>query len=183
MLGWAVAETIGKSVFSLVNEGGGKRVMEEWMNRGGDDIIQVKCELAGYNGQRRPVEIVLYRSRERSSTPSIIIQVKAWGSTTTQDLPHPHNTDVFEELDTSHGSGWQYELQQLKFANQRSYGELEALKSDRLQEDTLSTSCPERIRQVLPVARVGGGHCDWGTTPELREYEGQRSLKRPWGEI
>ena len=65
---------------------------------------------------------MLYRSRERSSTPSIIIQVKAWGSTTTQDLPHPHNTDVFEELDTSHGSGWQYELQQLKFANQRLYG-------------------------------------------------------------
>ena len=79
MLGWAVAETIGKSVFSLVIEGGGKRVMEEWMNRGGDDMMKVKCELAGYNGQRRPVEIVLYRLRERSSARSIIIQVKAWG--------------------------------------------------------------------------------------------------------
>ena len=31
MLGWAVAEMIGKSVFSLVIEGGGKRVMEGWM--------------------------------------------------------------------------------------------------------------------------------------------------------
>ena len=90
---------------------------------------------------------------------------------------------MFEELNTSRESSWQYELQQLKFANQRLYEELEALKLDRLQEDTLSTSCPERIRQVLPVARVGGGHCEWGTTPELREYEGQRSLKRPWGEI
>ena len=164
MLGWAVAEMIGKSVFSLVNEGGGKRIMEEWMNRGGDDIMKVKCELAGYNGQRRPVKIMSYRSCEQSSTPLIIIQVKAWGSTTTQDLPHPHNTDVFEELDTSHGSGWQYELQQLKFANQRSYGELEALKLDQLQEDTLLTSCPEHIQQVLPIARVGGGHCDWGMT-------------------
>ena len=39
VLGWAVAETIGKSVFSLVvDEGSGKRVMEEWMNRGGDEI-------------------------------------------------------------------------------------------------------------------------------------------------
>ena len=44
VLGWAVAETIGKLVFFLVvNEGGGKRVMEEWMNRGGDDIMKVKC--------------------------------------------------------------------------------------------------------------------------------------------
>ena len=39
VLGWAVAETIGKSVFSLVgDEGSGKMVMEEWMNRGGDEI-------------------------------------------------------------------------------------------------------------------------------------------------
>ena len=64
VLGWAVAEMIGKSVFSLVNEGGGKRVMEEWMNRGGDDIMKVKCEMVGNDGQRRPVKIVLYHSRE-----------------------------------------------------------------------------------------------------------------------
>ena len=39
MLGWAVVETIGKLVFSLVDdEESGKRVMEEWMNRGGDEI-------------------------------------------------------------------------------------------------------------------------------------------------
>ena len=60
-------------------------------------------------------------------SPSIIIQVKAWGSTATQDIPHPHDKDVFEELDTSHGSSWQYELQQLKIANQRSYEELKVL--------------------------------------------------------
>ena len=150
VLGWAAAEMIGKSVFSLVvDEGSGKRVMEEWTNRGGDEIMKVKCEMAGNDGQRRPVEIVLYRSRERSSAPSIVIQVKTWGSTTTQDVPHPHDRDVFEELDTSRESSWQYELQQLKFANQRLYEELEALKSDRLREDTLSTSFPERIRQVL----------------------------------
>ena len=89
---------------------------------------------------------------------------------------------MFEELDTSRGSSWQYELQQLKIANQRSYEELEALESDRLREDTPSSSFPERIQQVLPVAR-GSGHCDWDRTPELSEYEGQRLLKRPWGEI
>ena len=89
---------------------------------------------------------------------------------------------MFEELDMSHGSSWQYELQQLKIANQRSYEELEVLESDRLREDTPSSSFPERIQQVLAVAR-GSGHCDWGRTPELCEYEGQRSLKHPWGEI
>ena len=56
------------------------------------------------------------------------------------------------------------------------------LESDRLKEDTSSSSFPECIQQVLPVARVGGGHCDWGTMPELHDCEGQRSLKRPWGQ-
>ena len=80
VLGWAVAETIGKLVFFLVvDEGSGRRVIEEWTNRGGDEILKVKCEMVGNDGQRRPVEIVLYRSRERSSAPSIIIQVKTWG--------------------------------------------------------------------------------------------------------
>ena len=122
VLDWAVAVTIGKSVFSLVvDEGSEKRVMEEWANRGGDEIMKVKCEMVGNDGHRRPVEIVLYRSRERSLALSIIIQVKACGFTTTQDIPHPHNIDVFEELDTSRGSSWQYELKQLKFANRRLY--------------------------------------------------------------
>ena len=47
--------------------------MEEWTNRGGDEIMKVKCEMAGNDGQSRPVEIVLYRSRERSSAPLIVI--------------------------------------------------------------------------------------------------------------
>ena len=76
-------------VFSLVvDEGGGKRVVEEWMDRGGDEIMKVRCKMEGNDGQMRAVEIVLYRSRERSSAPSIIIQVKALGSTTTHDVPH-----------------------------------------------------------------------------------------------
>ena len=74
VLGWAVAETIGKSVFSLVDDdGSGKRMMEEWMNRGGDEIMKVKCEMVGNDGQRRRVEIVLYYSREQSMASSIII--------------------------------------------------------------------------------------------------------------
>ena len=65
VLGWAVAETIGKLVFSLVDdEGSGKRVMEEWTNRGGNEILKVKCEMVGSDGQRRPVEVMLYHSCE-----------------------------------------------------------------------------------------------------------------------
>ena len=34
-------------------------------------------------------------------------------STTIHDIPHLHDRDVFEELDTSRRLSWQYELQQL----------------------------------------------------------------------
>ena len=61
VLGWAAAETIGKSTFFLVvDEGSGKRVMGEWMNRGGDEILKVKCEMVGNDGQRRPVGVISF---------------------------------------------------------------------------------------------------------------------------
>lgn len=41
---------------------------------------------------------------------------------------HPGDAVLFEELDTARGSSWQYELQQLKFANQRLHEELDALE-------------------------------------------------------
>ena len=37
--------------------------MEEWTNRGGDEIMKVKCEMAGNDGQSRPVEIVHVNGR------------------------------------------------------------------------------------------------------------------------
>lgn len=44
---------------------------------------------------------------------------------------HPSGASLFEELETGRGSSWQYELQQLKFANQRLQEELQALESVR----------------------------------------------------
>lgn len=41
---------------------------------------------------------------------------------------HPGDAALFEELDTTRGSSWQYELQQLKYANQRLHEELETLE-------------------------------------------------------
>ncbi|KAG9313649.1 hypothetical protein JVU11DRAFT_5981 [Chiua virens] len=42
---------------------------------------------------------------------------------------HPSDESLFEELETGRGSSWQYELQQLKFANQRLHEEVQALES------------------------------------------------------
>ncbi|KAI6106899.1 PAS domain-containing protein [Pisolithus croceorrhizus] len=52
-------------------------------------------------------------------------------------LMHPGDAALFEELDTARGSSWQYELQQLKFANQRLHEELETLEGT--STDVLAT--------------------------------------------
>ncbi|KAF8627534.1 hypothetical protein AX15_004382, partial [Amanita polypyramis BW_CC] len=46
----------------------------------------------------------------------------------------PDESNVFEELDTSRGSSWQYELQQLKFANQRLEDEVQSESGDVQQQ-------------------------------------------------
>ncbi|KAF8841451.1 hypothetical protein BDN67DRAFT_980355 [Paxillus ammoniavirescens] len=57
--------------------------------------------------------------------PPVSVQMDADGSST---VIHPPRISLFEELETSRGSSWQYELQQLKFANQRLHEELHALE-------------------------------------------------------
>lgn len=55
------------------------------------------------------------------------------GGDTDDSGPFIHHSDasLFEELETGRGSSWQYELQQLKFANQRLHEELLALEGAR----------------------------------------------------
>ncbi|TDL16156.1 hypothetical protein BD410DRAFT_646025 [Rickenella mellea] len=44
-------------------------------------------------------------------------------------IVHAHGTNVFEELEVGRETSWQYELQQLKFANRRLMEEVEALEA------------------------------------------------------
>lgn len=76
--------------------------------------------------------------------------------TQTQRLVHPLNESVFVELDVARGSSWQYELQQLKFQNQRLADQVTALeaavqsKTRKLQ----SSSHPNRPFSVGHAASV-----------------------------
>ena len=80
VLGWAVAETIGKLVFSLVvDEGSGRRVMEEGVNRGGDEIMKVRCGMVGNDGRRRPVDIFHVNDRQPVRLPSKSSKLKLGG--------------------------------------------------------------------------------------------------------
>lgn len=62
------------------------------------------------------------------------------GGLDTEDKIEEHDpltqSSLFEELETIRGSSWQYELQQLKFANQRLHEELHALEGAHAKSGT-----------------------------------------------
>ncbi|KAJ8095052.1 hypothetical protein PM082_010270 [Marasmius tenuissimus] len=54
------------------------------------------------------------------------------------DVLHPLEDDVFEPLDTTRGSSWQYELQQLRFRNDRLKEEIRVMEGE-LEKASLSS--------------------------------------------
>lgn len=66
------------------------------------------------------------RSDQRSGHTSVQMHT---GDDSGEPLLDRSSASLFGELETSRGSSWQYELQQLKFANQRLHEELHALEA------------------------------------------------------
>jgi hypothetical protein len=59
----------------------------------------------------------------------VLVQVKVTGSKNHKLLPYGPADNVFEELDTTRGTSWQYEIHQLKTANRRLKEEITILQS------------------------------------------------------
>ena len=55
-------------------------------------------------------------------------------------MMHSSGASLFQDLEATRGSSWQYELQQLKLANQRLHEELKALEGACTQSGTGSSS-------------------------------------------
>ena len=120
VLGWNAGELVGRAVGSVVC--GGFGVGEERVEGG------MVRRLRRADGAVVEGRVVLYRGKREAAAvldacPGIarwpvICQIKL------DDSLRIGETDVFEELETSRGSSWQYELQQLRFANQRMEDEV-----------------------------------------------------------
>lgn len=151
MLGWSVGEVIGMSLGAMVI-GGDRGHVEAAIQRANGDEAQVRghaegessamvCTMLRKDRTTMLVRLVIYRppSPTLSSTPSptpstslaqpLVIQITVLSNSSSSDtLIHAEADDVFDELDTTRGSSWQYELQQLRFANQRLCEEVDALE-------------------------------------------------------
>ena len=66
-------------------------------------------------------------------------------------LVHSPGASLFEELEAFRGSSWQYELQQLKFANQRLHEEVQALEGACAKSGTGSGTSSSTTGHVAAV--------------------------------
>jgi len=192
VLGWRASELVGKTLLSLVvAEGNGRGVLKERLARIAekDEPVKVVCKMSGKDGRQLPAHIILYQARGKTSTVSpspTICQVQILDSFSPPPIPpiRSHDADIFEELDTSRGSSWQYELQQLKFANQRLLEEADTFEATILTYSHHLTATPpnhsslDHTENTVAFSQGVDGE-DWNF-PRLHEYEAQRSLKRSW---
>ena len=127
-----------------------------------DDLVEprvrkVRCRLATKTGPALDVWFILYRADPHLrgqieclhemggkgvSLAALVYQirkvdasvVKCGPGTIAVSSSAPSDQDIFQELDISRGSSWQYELQQLRFANIRLKEELKMLEAAEAAE-------------------------------------------------
>ena len=149
-LGWSVAEVVGQRLEDFVVSSKDQRKPEYNTYRMVSESLiaasraetpgptQLAFEMRKKDGSEIRVLMVLYHAAIPRSTSSLadplICQVKMTRDSVYAPIIRRPKEQVFQEMETSRSTSWQYELQQLKYANQRLSDEvrsLEALQPNR----------------------------------------------------
>ncbi|KAG1716804.1 hypothetical protein ID866_326 [Astraeus odoratus] len=154
ILGWGVGEVIGRSLWGMVADSAPTgatlrahveaelaRLQEEEVITEAGDPQPIIYSIGPHAAIHiyPPVDLLIYEETPfarsfakclpaSSRESGVKVDSRNNGDVGNAGLIHPTNGTLFEELDTTRGSSWQYELQQLKFANQRLHEELDALE-------------------------------------------------------
>ncbi|KAF9235194.1 hypothetical protein BU15DRAFT_78202 [Melanogaster broomeanus] len=150
VLGWGVGEVIGRSIWGMSGESGSgvRELVDAELAKLDTSAVNntedppptiVTSSLT--NTDANPLHVTIYRDTnlghpsKQSLMSTLLVQMQM-NADVSSSFMHPSNTSLFEELDTGGGSSWQYELQQLKFANQRLHEELYALEGANTNTST-----------------------------------------------
>ncbi|KAG5640644.1 hypothetical protein DXG03_007693 [Asterophora parasitica] len=154
VLGYTPEELLGQRIgtFLVPEDEEGRKGVEEALEE--DRVVhktpatdgQVKttnvyARLRNKSGDPVRVLIVFYRTRSavdgqglNISRAPLLAQIRLLDTAALTPrkpgIAHPPTANVFAELEVSRGSSWQYELQQLRFANLRLEEEVEALEAE-----------------------------------------------------
>lgn len=143
LLGWSVAEVVGQSLDDFVVSSMDQRRPEyDTYRMVSESLIaaslaetpgptQLAFEMRKKDGSQIRVLMVLYHTVFPRSTPSLadplIYQVKMANHSVYASVVGRFEEQVFQEMQTSRNTSWQYELQQLRYANQRILDEIQSL--------------------------------------------------------
>lgn len=165
VLGWSPLELVGQELGNFVADGA-KALMDEirLLDQDKDRAPKPKrvyCKMRHKDGSSVDTLFVLYRPNQGSSlAPStegiirapLIYQLRLVRPfeapiESSVALAHSLNSDVFGELDTSRDSSWQYELQQIRFANQRLEDEISALEKQLEEAEEMQQKALNELQQ------------------------------------
>ncbi|RDB30157.1 White collar 1 protein [Hypsizygus marmoreus] len=166
VLGWEPEDLVGKRIGTLVLDAAEAAVEEALRDDNGDTVHSMYCALRRKDGGTQQVLLAFYRSvpwRDAAvvvqlnvSPAPVLVQVKRVDGASTSVVQHPLEANIFEDLETTRNSSWQYELQQLRFANQRLKDEIKALEIQlgdvRSPTTTNSTSSKSTTTTIVPAA-------------------------------
>ena len=145
LLGWSVAEVIGQRLEDFVVSSADQRRPEYNTYRMVSESLacasraetpgptQLAFEMRKKGGSKIRVLMVLYHTpapQSASSLPDpVVYQVKVASDSVYASVVGLPEEQVFKEMDISRKTSWQYELQQLKYANQTLLGEVQSLEA------------------------------------------------------
>ncbi|CAG8526995.1 7673_t:CDS:10, partial [Ambispora gerdemannii] len=97
-----------------------------------------------------------FSSSSGGSTPTHPIHLRNFS------IEHADTDNIFEELDTTRSSSWQYELHQMRLTNKKLREELEAIKHSKKKRKKRSASSSNKVC----------AHCQRKDSPEWRKGPG-----------
>jgi PAS domain-containing protein len=190
VLGWSADEVVGKCLEEFIDTS----MIRPGSNFDPRQSVNVAIRLATTNSNPRytqlgfemrkkdgdglQVTMVVYHATAPLANPSepVICQIKVATADTHARILRPAASDVFEEFNTIRNTSWQYELQQLKFENERLREELQAFEFRALQSRSLQQ--PSSRTTAFTPLQVGGiptkTRNDWASnyeTSHIRHWE------------
>lgn len=195
VLGWGTVEVIGRLITSLLggrDPSQAQAIVQETLHRAFTDRSMesrsLSCTLVKKDGSEVLTELIFYTPSTGdegptpypSATRPLVCQIRLADASplpAPSPIVHPHGDDAFSELDTTRGSGWQYELQQLKYANQRLIEEVKMLEA-KVEERRAREPSQFTHRRAVSSIQQPLSENAWAT--HIMSHPVSATLKRSW---
>ena len=196
VLGWGAAEVIGRAITEFVagaDPAHARAIVHETLQHAFADPSlassgsrSLECFLRKKDGTEVRAHVVFYHPQPDArgvavpggaATRPLVCQIRVAEHAQNAVMAHALADDVFAELDTARGRGWQVELQQLKHENQRLLEQIEEIEA-KLQERQAQEDARAAYRHQLSQRRMSVPGNAWAT--HLMSHPVPPSLKRSW---